>query len=66
MKTLIYFFTGTGNNLWTAKKLKEQLGDAEILPMHHLNRNKEIAAYYTHIIFVVPSYYSHIPPFVKE
>lgn len=33
MKTLIYFYTGTGNSLWTAKKLSEQLGNTELCSM---------------------------------
>jgi ferredoxin len=33
MKTLIYFYTGTGNSLWTAKKLSEQLENTELSPM---------------------------------
>ena len=33
MKTLIYFYTGTGNSLWTAKKLSEQLGNTELYPL---------------------------------
>lgn len=66
MKTVIFYFTGTGNNLWTAKKLKEQLGDADMFPMYHLKTNKHIKSDYTHIIIVSPSYFSHIPPFVQE
>lgn len=33
MKTLIYFYTGTGNSLWTARTLAAQLGNTEIIPM---------------------------------
>lgn len=33
MKTKIYFYTGTGNSLWTAKKLAEKLGDTELIPI---------------------------------
>ncbi len=33
MKTLIYFYTGTGNSLWTARKLAEQLGNTELYPL---------------------------------
>ena len=33
MKTVIYFYTGTGNSLWTARTLAEKLKDAEICPM---------------------------------
>ena len=30
MKTNIYYYTGTGNSLWTARTLAENVGDAEI------------------------------------
>jgi ferredoxin len=33
MKTTIYLYTGTGNSLWTAKKLAEKLGDTELIPI---------------------------------
>jgi ferredoxin len=33
MKTTIYFYTGTGNSLWTAKKLSELLGNTELIPI---------------------------------
>jgi ferredoxin len=33
MKTLLYYFTGTGNTLKIAKDLAAQLGDAEIIPI---------------------------------
>jgi len=33
MKITIYFYTGTGNSLWTAKKLSEILGNTELIPM---------------------------------
>lgn len=33
MKTDIFFYTGTGNSLWTARRLAAELGDAETIPM---------------------------------
>jgi len=33
MKTLIFYYTGSGNSLWTARLLAEQLGDARLQPM---------------------------------
>src|SRR4030043_632715 len=33
MKTSLYFYTGTGNSLWTARKLAEHLGNTELIPM---------------------------------
>ncbi len=33
MNTIIYWYSGTGNSLWTAKKFAEKLGDTKIIPM---------------------------------
>ncbi len=33
MAGVLYFYTGTGNSLWTARKLSGELGGAEIVPM---------------------------------
>ena len=66
MKIAIFYFTGTGNNLRTAEKLKEELGETVIFPFHHLKEHKKIDPSFMHLIFCVPFYYSHIPPFVRE
>ena len=33
MKTIIFYYTGTGNSLWSARLLAEGLGGAKLLPM---------------------------------
>ena len=33
MKTVIYYFTGTGNSLVAARMLQEQVADAELVPI---------------------------------
>ena len=35
MKTLIFYYTGTGNSLWSARLLAEGLADAKLCPMKH-------------------------------
>ena len=37
MSTVIYYYTGTGNSLWTARALAEKLGDTALIPMHRMN-----------------------------
>lgn len=37
MNTVIYYYTGTGNSLWTARAFAETLGDTELVPMHRMN-----------------------------
>ena len=36
MKTDLFYYTGTGNSLWTARMLAKELGDAEIIPIIRL------------------------------
>jgi len=33
MKTDLFFYTGTGNSLWTARKVANELGNADIIPI---------------------------------
>ena len=33
METAIYYYTGTGNSLWTANKLSEDLKNTELIPV---------------------------------
>ncbi len=33
MKTAIFFYTGTGNSLWSARYLAQQLGETDLFPM---------------------------------
>ena len=33
MDNIIYFYTGTGNSLWTAKNIAGHLGDTELIPI---------------------------------
>jgi len=37
MHTKIYFYTGTGNSLWVARKLAEELGNATLTPFSQKN-----------------------------
>ena len=39
MKTDLFFYTGTGNSLWTAKTLAKELGDTEVIPMTRFKAN---------------------------
>ena len=33
MKTDLFFYTDTGNSLWTARTLAKELGDAGVIPI---------------------------------
>lgn len=66
MKTIIYYFTGTGNNLAIAKGLQRELGNTTILPIAELLEHKEVPNEYDIVGFCSPSYYLHVPPFVMK
>ena len=66
MRSIIYYFSGTGNNLALSKQLAKELKNTDILPITSLLNNKTIPLCYERIGFVTPSYYSHIPPIASE
>ena len=66
MKKIIYYFSGTGNNVAVAKGLCEQIPEMEMRPITSLLDNKTIGKEYDMVGFTVPSYYSHIPPIVMD
>jgi ferredoxin len=37
MNTVIYYYTGTGNSLWTARALAGKLGETDLVPMYWMN-----------------------------
>ncbi|MFA6173505.1 MAG: EFR1 family ferrodoxin [Kiritimatiellales bacterium] len=59
MKTIIYWFSGTGNSLAAAKALAKSCGDAELIPMAKALRNPPPAAERIGLVFPV---YSFGPP----
>ena len=65
MKTILFYFTGTGNNLAAARQLGSALGDTRVAPMGELMKNKVIDPSFDWVGFFAPCYYSHVPPFVE-
>ncbi len=59
MKTVIYWFSGTGNSLAVAKELAKQCGDAELIPMAKVLKHPPPAAERIGLVFPV---YSFGPP----
>jgi ferredoxin len=54
MKTELFYYTGTGNSLWTARMLAKELGDAEVIPIsRHPENPVAIKAETVGIIFPV-------------
>jgi flavodoxin len=65
MKTIIYYFTGTGNSLAGAKKVAETLGDTELVPIAAFrNTAGAITPDAERIGIVCPVYFSGLPAMV--
>ncbi len=67
MKTIIYYFTGTGNSLAAAKKIAALLGDCELVPIASLQDIPgAITTEADRIGIVCPVYDAGIPVIVAE
>jgi len=62
-KHLIYYFSGTGNSLWTALCLQKMLGDCDVVPMSTTAQCPDAVS---SIGFVFPCYFSGAPRPVLE
>jgi len=56
MKTVIYYYSGTGNSLWSAKLLAKELENTEIIPIVNLKENFTIEADNVGLVFPVHSW----------
>ncbi|MBU5590885.1 EFR1 family ferrodoxin [Clostridium sp. MSJ-4] len=66
MKSIIYYFSGTGNSLKIAKDLKKNIEDTEIIPIIKALNEKDFSCEAERVGFVFPIYCANIPPIVKE
>ncbi|HTY51620.1 MAG TPA: EFR1 family ferrodoxin [Methanomicrobiales archaeon] len=67
MKTVLYYFTGTGNSLATALVLRRRLGDCEILPISSLREAPgRVSPVADRVGIVTPVYFFGLPSFVAE
>jgi ferredoxin len=65
MKTTIYFYTGTGNSLWTAGKIAGCLGQTELIPLNRRNK-QSFPCDSERIGLVFPVHIWGVPPPVIE
>jgi len=67
MKSIIYYFTGTGNSLAAARKIAAVLGDCELLPIASLvDTPGGITPAVERVGIVCPVYFSGLPVMVAE
>jgi ferredoxin len=67
VKSVIYYFTGTGNSLAAAKKIAATIGDCELVPIASLkNTTGDLTPQADRVGIVFPVYFSGLPVMVTE
>jgi len=67
VKTIIYYFTGTGNSLAAAKKIAAAIGDCELVPIASLEKTSgDIVPKAERVGIVCPDYFSGVPLMVAS
>jgi Pyruvate/2-oxoacid:ferredoxin oxidoreductase delta subunit/flavodoxin len=66
MKTIIYYFTGTGNSLHVAKDLAQELGDCDLIPIPKALKNRIGSSDAVCVGFVFPVYSWGLPRIAVE
>ncbi|SHI36347.1 NAD-dependent dihydropyrimidine dehydrogenase, PreA subunit [Clostridium cavendishii DSM 21758] len=66
MQTKIFYFSSTGNSLYVAKKVKESLGNGDIISIPKSLRNKDFNIDADIIGFIYPIHVSSLPIVVEE
>ena len=66
LKTIIYYFTGTGNSLYLARQLGKQLGNYQIESMAKDPPTQEVGGPNENIGFIFPVYYLGLPRKAKQ
>ncbi len=65
-KTIIYYYSGTGNSLSVAKHVGKRLGNTDIRSIYTLREHAEVPAEYTRIGIVTATWFVRPPRIVKE
>jgi flavodoxin/Pyruvate/2-oxoacid:ferredoxin oxidoreductase delta subunit len=66
MSIKIFYFSGTGNSFYVAKKIANQFLDHSIQSISEFQNDNEIIVRDEAVVIVCPIYFYDIPPMVKE
>jgi NAD-dependent dihydropyrimidine dehydrogenase PreA subunit/flavodoxin len=66
MKTILFYFTGTGNTLAVARDLAAELGDTELIPLADMMGQNEIVTNAEAVGIAFPVYFLDMPALVRE
>ncbi len=65
-KTVIYYYSGSGNSLSASKQVAEKLGNTDIISIYNLRENPIVPEKYEHIGIVTSTWFIRPPRIVKE
>jgi ferredoxin len=66
LSATLYYFTGTGNSLWVARKLVEKLPQASLIPVVKALNEKDVSPDTDTVGFIIPLYFCGIPDIVRR
>lgn len=66
MKTMLYYFSATGNSLYVARSLAEKIDDCRLISIPRLLQSKTVFADAEVVGLVFPTHYFGLPPIVSE
>jgi ferredoxin/flavodoxin len=66
MKSVIYFFTGTGNTLAVARQLAQELGDTKLIPLRRAISPRGISVDADVVGIAFPVYFLNMPTIVRQ
>ncbi|MCD8341711.1 MAG: EFR1 family ferrodoxin [Clostridiales bacterium] len=65
-KTVIYYYSGSGNSLSVARHIGEKLGNTDILSVYTLRENSEVPPDYARVGIVTATWFVRPPRIVRE
>lgn len=66
MKTTLYYFSGTGNTLYLAQRLADELGECELISISTAMKENKISATTENVGILFPVYCFGTPNIIKE
>lgn len=66
MKTILFYFSATGNSLTTARLLAAEMGNCQLVGLASLKDREEIHVQSEAVGFVFPIYYSDMPHLMRK
>lgn len=66
MQTTIYYFSATGNSLYAAKTIAENIGDCHLVSISAMMSEERIIPETANVGLVFPMHYFGVPPMVKQ